>query len=183
MSRPIDDLMHEHEAILFALQILEDFEQRAAAGAPVDSADVNAFLGFLREFADRCHHGKEEGILFPALVSAGVAQEGGPVGVMLYEHDQGRHWIAEMAASLLGPRFDAARFAPAARRYRELLQAHIQKENEVLFPMAERLLAPEQLDQIFERFEAHEEEVIGAGRHEQLHALLKGLRAKYRASA
>lgn len=178
MSRPIDDLMHEHEAILFALKILESFEQRIAAGQAADTADLQAFLGFLKEFADKCHHGKEEGILFPALVSAGLPAQGGPVGVMLDEHVQGRHWIAQMESSL-SPQFDPGRFVQAASAYRELLQAHIQKENEVLFPMAERLLAPEQLEALFERFEAHEAQVIGAGRHEQLHALLKRLRAKY----
>lgn len=178
MSRAIDDLMHEHEAILFALQILESFEQRLAAGQGAEPADLSAFLGFLREFADKCHHGKEEGILFPALVAAGVPEHGGPVGVMLDEHVQGRHWIAQLEASL-GPPLDAQRFSNAARAYRELLQAHILKENEVLFPMAERRLPASQLENIFDRFEAHEEQVIGAGRHEQLHALLKGLRAKY----
>lgn len=155
MSRAIDDLMREHEAILFALQILESFERRIAAGQPVDTTDLAAFLGFLREFADKCHHGKEEGILFPALVAAGVPDQGGPVGVMLDEHAQGRRWIAQMDASL-GPTLDPERFGQAARGYRALLQAHIRKENEVLFPMAERLLGTDQLDSIFEQFEAHE---------------------------
>ncbi len=178
MSQAIDDLMHEHEAILSALQILERFEQRLATGQPTDTADLRAFLGFLKEFADTCHHGKEEGILFPALVAAGMPAQGGPVAVMLDEHAQGRRWIAQMEASL-APALDAPRFLEAARGYRELLHVHIRKENEVLFPMAERLLAPGQWAEIFERFEAHESQVIGQGRHEQLHAVLKGLRAKY----
>ena len=182
MSRPIDDLMHEHEAIRFALQILENFERRIASGQAVETDDLAAFLGFLKEFADKCHHGKEEGILFPALVAAGVSQQGGPVDVMLDEHVQGRRWIAQMEASL-SPRLDLDGFAKAARGYREMLLAHIQKENEVLFPMAERVLPPEELELIFARFEAHEAQVIGAGRHDQLHALLKGLRAKYMPAA
>ncbi|MFD0666407.1 hemerythrin domain-containing protein [Ramlibacter sp. MAHUQ-53] len=182
MSRAIDDLRHEHEAILAALRILERFEQRAAAGQPLDTADLASFLGFLQEFADKCHHGKEEGILFPALVGAGLPAQGGPVGALLDEHAQGRDWIARMAASL-APALDPARFAEAARGYRELLQAHIRKENEELFPMAEEMLGPDTMDRLFERFEAHEAQVIGEGRHEQLHALLKGLWAKYLAAA
>lgn len=178
MSRAIDDLKHEHDAIQVALKILESLEQRTATGQPVDTSDLAAFLGFLQEFADKCHHGKEEGILFPALVSAGLPQKSGPVEVLLDDHVQGRDWIARMASSLT-PALDPERFAQAARGYRELLQAHIRKENEVLFPMAEQMLSPEQLDSLFERFEAHEEQVIGAGRHEQLHGLLKALRAKY----
>lgn len=178
MSRAIDDLMHEHEALLYALPILESFERQTAAGQAVDVVDLAAFIGFLKEFADKCHHGKEEGILFPALLAAGIPGESGPVGELLEEHVQGRGWIAQMESSLWPPS-RPERFALAARAYRELLQAHIRKENEVMFPMAERTLEPAQLEGIFERFEAHEAQVIGAGRHEQLHALLKGLRAKY----
>ncbi len=178
MSRAIDDLKHEHDAIQAALKILESFERRTSAGEPVDTGDLSAFLGFLKEFADKCHHGKEEGILFPALVSAGLPAQTGPIGVLLDDHVQGRGWIAQMESSLT-PALDPARFAQAAHGYRDLLQAHIRKENEVLFPMAEQMLKPDQLDSLFERFEAHEEQVIGAGRHEQLHGVLKALRAKY----
>jgi len=178
MSRAIEDLMHEHEAILFALEILDAIGQRMAAGEAVDPADLAAFIGFLQEFADKCHHGKEEGMLFPALVAAGVPQQDGPVGVMLHEHTLGRQWIHDMDASLR-PTLDASAFVRAARGYADLLRAHVQKENEVLFPMAERLLSAARLDALFEAFEAHEEQVIGAGRHEQLHGLLKAWKAKY----
>ena len=178
MSQAIDDLMHEHEAILFALKILGAFEQRLHAGVATEREDIAAFLGFLKEFADKCHHGKEEGILFPAMVAAGVPEQNGPVGALLDEHAQGREWIRTMEASLQ-PALDAAAFTRAAAAYSALLQAHIRKENEMLFPMAEKLLSPEQLDALFEAFEAHEENVIGAGRHEELHAMLKDLKAKY----
>ncbi len=182
MSRAIDDLMNEHDAILSALKILRAIAQRVAAGQPTEAEDIAAFIGFLKEFADKCHHGKEEGILFPALVSAGLPEQGGPVGVMLDEHAQGREWIRQMASSL-APALDAAAFTRAAQAYDSLLQAHIQKENNILFPMADKLLSAGQLEEIYEAFEAHEAHVIGAGRHEQLHALLKNLKGKYLTAA
>jgi hemerythrin-like domain-containing protein len=37
-------------------------------------------MGFLKEFADKRHHGKEEGILFPALVEADIPEKGGHIG-------------------------------------------------------------------------------------------------------
>lgn len=110
MSRAIDDLMNEHDAILSALKILRAIAQRVAAGQPTEAEDIAAFIGFLKEFADKCHHGKEEGILFP---------------------------------------------------------------------MADKLLSPGQLEDLYEAFEAYEAHVIGAGRHEQLHALLSNLKEKY----
>ncbi len=181
MSRAIDDLRHEHRAIESALKILDAIEARLSGGQPVDAGDLAAFVGFLQEFVDTCHHGKEEGILFPALAAAGVPQPGGPLEVLLDEHVRGRASIARMRASLQ-PGVDAAAFSAAARSYRDLLRAHIRKEDEVLFPMAERVLSRAQLDQLFEGFEAHEADVMGAGRHEQLHALLRGLEGKYLAA-
>lgn len=182
MSRAIDDLVHEHDAILHALKILGGMVRQIEGGHPARGDDLRAFIGFLKEFADKCHHGKEEGLLFPALVAAGIAQEGGPVGAMLQEHAEGRAWIRQMEGSL-APALDASAFTDAARGYSALLQAHIRKENEILFPMAERALTPAQLDGLYAAFEAHEAQVIGAGRHEQLHALLKTLGGRYLATA
>jgi hemerythrin-like domain-containing protein len=178
VSRAIDDLMHEHEAILSALNILGDIDAKLNAGEPVDVGDVWAFIDFLKEFADKCHHGKEEGLLFPALVAAGMPERGGPVGVMLAEHVQGRQWIGDMEAAAR-PVLQPAAFSQAARGYAQLLQAHIRKENNILFPMAEQLLPAAQLDALFEAFEKHEATVIGPGRHDQLHRLLESLKARY----
>lgn len=77
------------------------------------------------------------------------------------------------------PEWNAADFATAATGYIRLLQAHIGKENDILFPMAEQLLDRAQLDALAAAFEKHEATVIGQGRHEQLHAMLKKLKAKH----
>ena len=181
MSRAIEDLLHEHEAILFALKILANINRRLETASPVDSADLSAFVGFLQEFADKCHHGKEEGLLFPALADSGVQEVADPLGVLLQEHEEGRRWMAAMSAAI-GPVVDAAAFIRAAQGYAALLQSHIGKENNVLFPMAERVLSPERLESLCEAFEKHESQVIGQGRHEELHALLKSLKSKYAAA-
>jgi len=81
---------------------------------------------------------------------------------------------AALAAGL-----DRERFIGAAEGYANLLRAHIQKENGVLFPAAEKVLAAGELARIYAAFEAHEEKVIGAGRHNELHALLHKLEEKY----
>jgi len=149
-----------------------------AAGKQVPREDILDFIGFLKEFADKCHHGKEEGILFPALVNAGMPQQGGPMGVMLHEHEQGRKHIQDMERAVADPP-DYAGFAKVAEQYSALLRQHIQKENGVLFAMAEQILSVEQLDTIYDAFEQHEEKVIGYGRHEELHEMLKNLGRKY----
>jgi hemerythrin-like domain-containing protein len=178
MSKAIDDLKHEHEAILSALQILQNMNRQIAAGTKIPKADITGFIGFLKEFADKCHHGKEEGILFPALIKAGIPEGGGPVGVMLSEHTKGRQLIKEMEAALISsPNYE--QFVKSAEGYSSLLKAHIEKENNVLFPTAEKVLAATELEGIYDQFEEHEEKVIGQGRHEELHEMLKDLKKKY----
>ena len=178
MSKAIADLMNEHEAILSAIQILERMMAAMEKAPSVDTKDMLAFIGFLKEFADKCHHGKEEEFLFPAMVGAGVPDKGGPIGVMLAEHAQGRQLIRDLEEAL-STGVDQAKLSQAASEYASLLKIHIHKENMVLFPMAERMLTEAQLEKLYEGFEEHEEKIIGQGRHEELHAMLKSLQEKY----
>ena len=177
MSKAIDELVHDHEAILSSLSILDAMVARLGTAAAPTAEDLGSFIGFLKEFADKCHHGKEEGILFPALTGAGMPQQGGPVGVMLSEHVEGRALIRKMETAVSGT-LDGKAFSEAARGYAALLRAHIAKENNVLFPAAERLLAAD-MESIHAKFQKHEETVIGHGRHEELHGMLKALKKKY----
>ena len=178
MSKAIEDLRHEHEAILSALKILDRIVDDMGKGATPERRDLSGFLGFLKEFADKCHHGKEEGTLFPAMVKAGVAENGGPIGAMLAEHEAGRALVRKMEEALgKGP--DYTEFARSAKQYSQLLKGHIAKENDVLFPMAEARLGTSSLEQLYQLFEDHEEKVIGHGRHEELHQMLNDLKTRY----
>jgi hemerythrin-like domain-containing protein len=178
MSKAINDLKHEHEVILSSLQILDQFCTDVSSGFAPEKIDLLNFVGFLKQFTDTCHHGKEEGMLFPALIEAGLSEHAGPIKAMVAEHLQGKDYIREMDLAIsAGP--DYLTFAYAARNYSSLLKSHIQKEDDVLFPMAEKTLGRARLERMSKSFEEHEERVIGLVRHEQLHQLLKELRLKY----
>lgn len=125
---------------------------------------------FLKIFADKCHHGKEETYLFKELESSGVQNEGGPIGVMLSEHVQGRTHIAQMSQAVES--LDPEAFNAAALQYRDLLRVHINKENMILFKMADQVLDEYKQAELFEKFAQHEETVIGQGVHEKLHAMI-----------
>ena len=86
-------------------------------------------------------HGKEEKVLFPKLMQAGIPMNGGPLGVMLYEHEQGRQLVRNMEQALDDKHF--ADFALYANRYAHLLEDHIAKEDNVLFAKAEKVLTSE----------------------------------------
>ncbi|HOF87500.1 MAG TPA: hemerythrin domain-containing protein [Armatimonadota bacterium] len=177
-----DQLRAEHEGITVMLSVLERLADDVSAGRAVNLDHLAQVLDFLRTFADACHHGKEEELLFPALGRAGLPAEGGPVGVMLLEHTQGRAYIRGMADALEALRAGtggATSFAKNAYGYVQLLRAHIDKENDILFVMAERLLPPAVHAQLIGEFETVEQERIGDGVHERYHALIHELEAIY----
>lgn len=168
MGKATQDLRNEHEAILFVLKIMDRMIETNAA---VNNAGYcRELVYFLRIFADQCHHGKEENILFKALENSGVPNESGPIGVMLAEHAEGRGYAAAMGNALEAG--DAEAFNTAAAQYRDLLLGHINKENMVLFVIADQALGDDAQADMFERFEQHEENVIGHGVHEKLHAMI-----------
>lgn len=149
---PTDVLREEHRIILRALALLETAAGRLADSGALPPGWWETLHGWLRAFADLNHHGKEEQHLFPALVEQGVPGDGGPVGVMLEEHTEGR---ALMAAMATGP---ASARAATARRYIALLRAHIEKENAVLLPLADAVLDPPAQQLVARGFEKVEAE-------------------------
>lgn len=132
----------EHQWILRVVVGLE----RLIAQAPdaLDLDTVEKCIRFFRLFADACHHGKEEDLLFPELEARGFSRTSGPIAVMLYEHRLGREWVAKMAAALAETRQGDAeareRLIEAGHGYIDLIRGHIHKEDHVLFNMADRVV-------------------------------------------
>ncbi len=182
MATATQILRHEHEAILKMLGAGEEVARRLEQGEQVEQETLDGLLEFFQLFADRCHHGKEEDLLFPLLEKKGFRREGGPVGVMLSEHERGRSLIRQMSeaakAYKAGERSAGKQWAAAAAGYAVLLRAHIDKENNVLFVMAERALTSAEQTDLAEKFEKLEIEKMGAGTHERLHAMMDALLAR-----
>jgi hemerythrin-like domain-containing protein len=162
--RATEILMDEHRVIEQVLNCLEKLADRYEAGDAFDGISALEALRFLRTFADRCHHGKEEGHLFPLLEARGFWRQGGPTGVMRYEHEEGRRLMTEMARAI---ERDAPRdFVRHARAYLGLLREHIRKEDQCLFPMAAGLLSGSDAESLAQRFEHVENAEMGEGTHE-----------------
>ncbi len=175
-----DILKQEHELILVMLQILDAACARLEEGEKVNPDHLAGMIDFIRNFADRCHHAKEENILFPALRQAGIGQENGPIGVMLAEHAEGRFFTKGMGEALeeirAGDSVAAGRFIGDAAGYVKLLDGHIMKENNILFRMADEMLSDDRQKELLKEFDRVEREEIGAGVHEKYHEMLRGLR-------
>lgn len=181
--RCTEELKREHIHIKAALGVLERVAGRLETGGAVADGDLDALIEFLSVYADKCHHAKEEDCLFPALLAKGMPKEGGPIGIMLDEHVTGRGFIGKMREGIAGRRAGAAgaarTFANAARGYVGLLREHIEKEDDMLFPMADDTLARDEDLRLSQQFQVFEIERIGAGRHDQLEAAVARLEKAY----
>ncbi len=179
----VETLMNEHRVIERVLDALVGFADDVRRRGATEKDELARFVTFVREFADACHHGKEEDILFAAMVEHGFPREGGPIAVMLHEHDQGRGLVrilkqrAEQDAAWSDD--DRQEIAQVAQGFSDMLHAHIHKEDAVLYPMAEQHLPPEAMEKVSRDCERFEELKTGSGTHERLHALAEELVARH----
>lgn len=177
--KPTDQLMEEHRAIELMLSILEEASVRLEQNQAVDPNHLDQMIDFIRIFADKCHHGKEEDLLFVAMEKAGIPRDGGPIGVMLSDHTQGRNFVRDMAEAIEQLNGQQAKFVKNARGYVQLLREHILKEDNILYPMANQRFTDDNQKELLKQFADVEKNVIGEGKHEEYHKLLEHLKSVY----
>lgn len=179
----IDILMKEHRLIERVIGALVSFAGESRRGGTDGRGELGELVTFIREFADGRHHAKEEKILFAAMVEAGFPRNGGPVAVMLMEHDQGRSHASALAELAASPApwtaADRDRLAGASRAYADLLVAHIQKEDQILYPMAEQRLPRDLADRVDADCRAFQEREMEIGEYERLRRLGEALVARH----
>ena len=144
MDEAIQILIDEHKNILKVIQALaekcnEDFDKEFF----VKSID------FIKNYADKFHHAKEEDILFKELCKDTVEMHCNPTQQMLHEHDIGRNFVKGMEEGLANN--DEVKVKENARGYAQLLQEHIFKEDQILYPMANEALSLEVKKEILEK--------------------------------
>jgi hemerythrin-like domain-containing protein len=169
----IETLMTEHRLIERVIEGLTAFAAETSRRTTDDKPELARFVTFIREFADGAHHGKEENVLFAAMVEAGFPREAGPIGVMLAEHHEGRRLVGILRglAEQQDPwtAEDRHLLVEAAEGYGGLLRQHIHKEDAILYPMAEARLAPDALETVHARCGSYDQ--AHAAEHERLAAL------------
>ncbi len=181
MVRPTEDLMKEHAVIVRMLHVLSKASDRLSNEEDVDRQLFVQAVDFLKNFADKCHHTKEEKHLFVEMMAHGVSGEVGPISVLMREHQDGRAHVKKLEA-LSGSKMtkrtrDGLNSTSGA--YVDLLSKHIEKENKVLFPMADQLLTAEDQERLEKAFEEVEQKVMGPGVHERYHTMIEEWERKY----
>lgn len=179
MEKASQDLYHEHDNILVTLNILEKICSSLKSVSKTDLHDVGQIIYFIRIYSDKCHHGKEEGFLFPALEEAGIKKENIQVSEIILEHQLSRELVIQMQKSISCNTIEIGKFIKASFSFIDLLRDHIKKENLILFPLADSLLPENKQKELLENFKIFEEKVIGKGKHHELHSILKTFERKY----
>ena len=179
----IETLMNEHRLIERGIDALIAFTDEVCRKNADARDELARFVTFIKDFADGCHHGKEEHILFSSMVEAGFPSDGGPIAVMLMEHEEGRALVGELSELARQEEpwsaDDRQRLANAAHGYGNLLRQHIHKEDAILYPMAEQRLPPNIQDRISAECESFEVHKAESGEHERLHRLADELIARH----
>jgi hemerythrin-like domain-containing protein len=183
MNKCVEAMMQEHELIVEVLAALRAMAEKLATGGLVARQDLADFGRFFRDFADKCHHGKEEDRLFVKMGEAGFPRDRGPVAVMLAEHDAGRREVRgllEIGAGI-GPLSEAERTRAIehVNQFVPLLYAHIQKENNILYPLAQDTIAPEEFKLLDRSCEAFDQEIRGQLDVDALKDLAASLARRY----
>jgi len=155
-------LVDEHRLILRMIALLEHNAPLTLEGSYTNWQFYLDGVDFIRNYADRFHHAKEEDVLFAALVKNGMPRENSPVAAMLMEHEQGRAFVRgmetavkEAMADLPGREGDIVQNVLA---YAALLRDHIAKEDDILYPLAERVIPESMRSEIvreYQRAEMH----------------------------
>ena len=155
---PLRPLEAEHRLIETALDAMTSLLALAGRKHRLSSAPFLEFERFVHTYADEAHHAKEEFVLFPEMAKKGLPLDSGPLGCMLNEHNHGRNFCLVIGTSArLYENGDEAAYPDmldATKAFAQLLRAHIQKEDQVLYPMALRLLGEQTLLELEQRFRA-----------------------------
>ena len=158
-------MVNEHQLILRMIALLEKNVALMEQGRFRNWQFFLDAVDFIRNYADRFHHAKEEDVLFVELISNGMPEKQSPIEAMHIEHDQGRAFVRAMAEAaekaLAGEAGQISVIADNAAGYIALLREHIDKEDNVLYPLAERILPQEVRAPMIEAYERAEAQTPG----------------------
>ncbi len=168
-SQPVQMLVDEHTLIkrLLALipVIIEEIKE--------SGLDQNLILDctdFIRNYADKYHHAKEEEIMFEY-----VDQNAEIIQVMYTDHHTGRNHVRAIHKALTEK--DVESVISHLLQYRDLLTEHIKKEDEILYPWIERQMTADQIEKMLDRFIA-EENRLGVDTTDKYESVIKRLETR-----
>jgi len=179
METATKNLENDHGYILRLIDVME----KMVLTISTELKHIELVVAFIRNYADGFHHSKEENLLFPALVEKGFSNEQGPVAVMLHDHAEGRKFVKGMMDEInnikSGDTSSLTILYENMQSYIDLLRVHIRKENNVLFPMADKALSLKDQEELLQAFSEIEKTNYSNGQLDRYITDIEGLEAIY----
>lgn len=142
----IDLMMDEHKYILRGLKLFRKLSLEILHSNNVDFVSFEKMILFVRNYADKHHHNKEEVVLFKKMeTQLGDHMVKGPLSGMYIEHDLGRQHMKLLEEALLrvknGDLDSRVDIIANSICYTDLLTRHIEKEDKLIYTFARRSLS------------------------------------------
>lgn len=152
MDTATQNLENDHVFIIKLTDVILAMVEKQST----DTAHFELVINLIRNFADGTHHAKEEGFLFPLMGEKGFSPEFGPVAVMLREHEEGRNFVKSTVEAIQeyksGNEAALQDVYENLKGYAYLLQNHIDKENNILFRMADEAFSNTEQQNMISQF-------------------------------
>jgi len=135
---PIGPMMIEHRLIERMIKIMDLEVKRIEKEGVLNLVLIDQAVDFIRTYADRCHHGKEEGILFRELEKKNISRDHKKIlDELVEEHKLGR----KLTGSLAEARKEAANenhsqvldVVDIMKKLVNIYPKHIEKEDKHFF--------------------------------------------------
>jgi hemerythrin-like domain-containing protein len=182
-QHPTEALEREHRFIEKVVKACYVTVEEIGGGAPADPELLRKIVEFMRVYADQCHHGKEESLLFPALGAKGVPVTGCPISALSAEHIQGRRLVQGLADALelarVGDPKAGAAILENLKGITGLYPNHIWKEDYLLFPMTLKVMNADDLRGLGAKFEKVDQS-IGTEALRGYETFAEGLEARWK---
>jgi len=180
METATKNLENDHVYILRLIDVMEQM----VITISTELKHIDLAVGLIRNYADGFHHVKEENLLFPLLVKKGFSTDQGPIPVMLHDHAEARKYVKGMTEEIENIRKgDTSSFTilyENMQGYIDLLRAHIRKENNVLFRMADEKLSTDEQEELIKTFSAMEKTTYNPGMIDRFITEIEGLEVIYK---
>jgi len=180
---PTENLIKEHEEINELLDIMSKIALKIKSKDVFYPNDVEEIIDYLIIIIENSHHGKEDDVFYPELISSGIPKETAPLSIINYEHTLANRYLKDISSCVvnckIGNDFSGELLADSLTNYVVVIKNHIQREEEIIFPIANEVLSSEKQNEISQRFEDIEQKNISLSFFDRFNKLLKKLKVKY----
>ena len=180
---PTENLINEHKKINELLDIMSKIALKIKSKDVFYPNDVEEIVKYLINLIENSHHGKEDDVFYPELISSGIPKETAPLSIINYEHVISERYLKDISSCVvnckIGNDFSGELLADSLRNYVIAIKNHIQREEEIIFPIANEVFSVEKQNEILQRFDVIEQKYFSISFNDQFNKLLNELKIKY----